>query len=214
MKFITLTFLFIILASCSSKKSVIGLYGKCEKKYLACTQIELKADNTFEYYIFMDVGGKSILKGKWIKTAHNSIFLSTFNQPNNPKVKYSGNLNNEYPNKIKIQVADFENLLPGTSVSINNNNAWKTANDNGIVEFPKQKLNSITYIYLGQKETIEIENSDYNEIYITIKDLYIDAVSQYLNNKKLLLRNNALVFNSEKHWSMFSLKKTRIKNKK
>ena len=203
----------MILSSCSTKKSVIGLYGKCEKKYLACTQIELKSDNTFEYYVFMDVGGSSIIKGNWIKTAHNTIFLSTFNQPNVGKTTYSGKINPKLKNKIKITVSDFEKTIESAGIILNNSREGKVTDYNGIAEFQSQNIHSITYAYLGLEETIEIDNPNYNEIKITIKDLELNAVPKFMNDKKVLFRNNNLIFNPNKHWSMFTLKKTRMINK-
>lgn len=199
----------MFLSSCTSKKSVVGLYGKCEKNYLGCTQIELKPDNTFEYYIYMDVGGEAILKGTWIITGHNNIFLYTHNQPKNPKIKYSGITDNKINDKIIIKVSDSEGPLSGVSVSINNNKEWIYANENGIVEFPIQEINSISYFYFDQSETVKVEHPDYNYFTVTTKDIDIHVVPQYLTNEKLIHRKNHLIFNNDIEETMFTLKKNK-----
>ena len=71
---------FIFSAFTPKDKSIIGLYGECPKGYFACTQLELKSDSTFEYYVFFDVGGGTIKKGTW-KVDKDTLILNTYNQP-------------------------------------------------------------------------------------------------------------------------------------
>jgi hypothetical protein len=71
---------FSLSAFIPKENSIIGLYGECHIGYFACSQLELKSDSTFEYYVFYDVGGGIILKGTW-KVDLDTLILNTFNQP-------------------------------------------------------------------------------------------------------------------------------------
>lgn len=195
--------------SCSINKSVVGLYGKCEKGYFACTQIELKADNTFEYFIFMDVGGATILKGNWKKISKDSILLNTFEQPINPKTTYKGKINPSVTNDtIRIEIRHWEFPLMAAYLLINDEKEGKIVDENGFVEFQTKKLNTITYYYLGYKETISIDNPNYNEIEILVKDIEIDAFTKYLTDKLIIKRGKKVYFDPD-----YSLRRNHIKNK-
>ena len=209
MKYIQLILILLFFSSCSTNKSIIGLYGKCGKKYFACTQIELKSDKTFEYFIFMDVGGGTIVKGNWEQISSDSIKLNTFDQPKNPSTTFKGKINPDLTDTVKIKIHDFESPLAAASIIINDQKSeGKAANMDGITKFKAQEIKTITYHYLGQKETIEIDNPNFNEIEITVKDLDLNAVPRYLTNKIMTLDNKKLFFNDN-----YSLKKTNMKNK-
>ncbi|MFD0990760.1 hypothetical protein ACFQ1R_11680 [Mariniflexile jejuense] len=208
MKYIKLILILLFLSSCSTNKSVVGLYGKCGKNYFACTQIELKSDKTFEYFIFMDVGGGTVVKGNWEKTSTDSIKLNTFEQPKNPSTTYSGKINPDQIDDVKITIRDLELPLAAAFIVINDQNEGKAADVNGIVELETQKIKTITYHYLGQKETIEIDNPNYNEIEIIVRDLDLNAVPRFLTDKIMVLNKGKLFFNDG-----YSLKKTHLKNR-
>ena len=106
-KYIKLILILLFLSSCSTNKSVVGLYGKCGKSYFACTQIELKSDKTFEYFIFMDVGGGTIVKGNWEQISSDSIKLNTFDQPKNPSTTFYGRVNGHSMKNIGIHDGDL-----------------------------------------------------------------------------------------------------------
>lgn len=73
-------YLLILIAFIQSCSTVDKLYGRCENGYYSCTQILLKKDSTFEYFIFYDVGGGSVLKGNWLRNK-DTIVLNTYKQP-------------------------------------------------------------------------------------------------------------------------------------
>ncbi|WP_146169773.1 hypothetical protein [Kordia periserrulae] len=173
-----------------------------------CTQIELKSDKTFEYFIFMDVGGGTVVKGNWEQISTDSIKLNTFEQPKNPSTTYSGKINPDRIENIKITIRDLELPLAAAFIVVNDQNAGKAANVNGIAELETQKIKTITYHYLGQKETIEIDNPNYNEIEIIVRDLDLNAVPRFLTDKIMVLNNGKLFFNDG-----YSLKRTNLKNK-
>ncbi|WP_143955099.1 hypothetical protein [Robertkochia solimangrovi] len=208
MKYIKLILILLFFSSCSTNKSVIGLYGKCGKSYLTCTQIELKSDKTFEYFIFMDVGGGTVVKGNWEQISTDSIKLNTFEQPKNPSTTYSGKINPDRIDNIKITIRDLELPLAAAFIIVNDQNAGKAADVNGIAELETQELKTITYHYLGQKETIKIDNPNFNEIEIIVKDLDLNAVPRFLTDKIMILDNGKLFFNDG-----YSLKKTNLKNR-
>ena len=208
MKYIKLILILLIFGSCSTNKSVIGLYGKCEKKYLACTQIELKSDKTFEYFIFMDVGGGTVVKGNWEQISNDSIKLNTFEQPKHPSTTYSGKVNPDRTDNVKITIRDLELPLAAAFIVINDQNEGKAADVNGFAELKAQEIKTITYHYLGQKETIKIDNPNFNEIEIIVRDLDLNAVPRFLTDKIMTLDNGKLFFNDG-----YSLKKTNLKNR-
>lgn len=206
MKYIKLILILLFLSSCSTNKSVVGLYGKCEKSYFACTQIELKSDNTFEYFIFYDVGGVNILKGNWKKISNDSISLNTFEQPTNPKTSYTGIENGSSVKKIKI--SDKYGPIILASVSINDDNKWKVTDINGFVEFNESEINTISVISMGVKEKILVDNKNSDEIHIIVKDPQTGVIPEYLVDYKLKIHKNK-IYITDKH----RLKKTIITNK-
>ena len=208
MKYIKLILILLFLGSCSTNKSVIGLYGKCGKEYLSCTQIELKSDNTFEYFIYMDVGGGTVVKGNWEQISTDSITLNTFEQPKNPSTTFSGKINSDRIGNVKITIHDLELPLAAAYIVINDQNEGKAADVNGIAELKAQEIKTITYHYLGQKETIEIDNPNFNEIEIIVRDLDLIAVPRFMTDKIMALDNGKLFFNDG-----YSLKKTNLKNR-
>ncbi|MFD2697815.1 hypothetical protein ACFSQ0_07405 [Mesonia sediminis] len=208
MKYIKLILMLLFFGSCSTNKSVIGLYGKCGKNYLACTQIELKSDKTFEYFIFMDVDGGTVVKGNWEQISKDSIKLNTFEQPKNPSTTYSGKINPDRIDNVKITIRDLELPLAAAFIVINDQNEGKAADVNGIAELKAQEIKTITYHYLGQKETIKIDNPNFNEIEIIVRDLDLNAVPRFLTDKIMTLENGKLFFNDG-----YSLKKTNLKNR-
>jgi len=206
-KYIKLIILLLICGSCSTNKSVVGLYGKCGKKYLACNQIELKADKTFEYFVFMDVGGGTVVKGNWEQISKDSIKLNTFDQPKQPTTTYVGKIDSSKIDRVKIKISDLYYPLQYASVQINGKD-WKVTDRNGVAEFNSSNIESIYYQYLGKEETIEIDNPNYDEIEITISDLDMTAVQRFFTDEIMVVKNKKLYYNE---W--FSLKKTNLNQK-
>lgn len=203
-----LLFLICIFISCASTSSPVGLYGKCGKRYYACSQILLKSDNTFEYFVFMDVGGKNTIKGNWVQIAKDSIKLNTFVQPKTPQTSIKGSINPSRNNSIKIKLIDSALPIASAYIVVNDQQNGKATNIEGIVELEVKELKKITYFYLGREETIIIDNPNYNEIEILIKDIDITGFPKYFTNQIILVQNQKLYLND-----LLSLKKTRIQNK-
>ena len=156
----------------------------------------------------MDVGGGTVVKGNWEQISTDSIKLNTFEQPKNPSTTYSGKINPDRIDDVKITIRDLELPLAAAFIVINDQNKGKAADVNGIAELETQKIKTITYHYLGQKETIEIDNPNYNEIEIIVRDLDLNAVPRFLTDKIMVLNKGKLFFNDG-----YSLKKTNLKNR-
>ncbi len=195
MKYIKLILILLFFGACSTNKSLTGLYGKCGKKYLGFTQIELKSDKTFEYFIFMDVGGGTVVKGNWEQISADNIKLNTFEQPKNPSTTYKGKINPNRTDNVEITIRDLELPLAAAFIVINDQNERKSADVNGIAELETKDVKTITYHYIGQKETIEIDNPNSTKIEITVRDLDLNAVPRFLTDKIMIVDNRKLFFN-------------------
>jgi len=156
----------------------------------------------------MDVGGGSIVKGRWEQISTEKIKLNTFDQPKNPSTTYTGKINPDLKNKIKITISELEAPLGAAYVIVNNQSEGKIADVNGVVEFEINKITSIKYFFLGQEETIEINNHNLNDIQITVRDLDLNAVPRFLTDKIMSVNNRKLFFHDN-----YSLKKTKLKNR-
>ena len=209
MKYIKLILSLLLLSSCSTSKSVVGLYGKYGKGYFACTQLELKSDNTFEYFIFYDVGGGNVLKGTWKKISKDTIVINTYKQPKYLKTTYSGETNQNLKGKIKIRISDKNGSLGFSNIYINDRTQIKVANSNGIAEFEVESIKNIEYGFLSQEEKIKIDNPKYNEIEILIKDLDLNVIPEFITNEKIVVKRNKLLMDTT-----FSYQKTNSGNKK
>lgn len=205
MRYLVFLFSFFLLNSCSTKKNFPGLYGKCGKNYYVCDQLELNSDNTFEYFSFMDVGGSTVVKGVWEKISDDTIILNSFERPQNSKTKISGKINSE-SKEISVKIIERGLPLPSSEITINNDT--KITDESGFTKFKQQKVVSITYQFLNRKETIYLDNSDFNEIVLIVKDLDFDVNSKYFIDKSVKIKNNKLFINDN-----LVLKKTDIKNK-
>ncbi len=195
--------------------SIIGLYGECENGYLACSQLELNADSTFEYYIFWDVGGGQILKGVWY-TNNDTIILNTFNQPKFINSQVYENINPKILNKKRILIRGSDNIPFGyAAIWINDNIEEQIADSNGIYYSIFDSIYSIKITFLFYEEKIKIKNSLANDIEIVIKDLNWSGIPEFLVNEKILIKNNKIYFhtNSGKFNKNLYLRKTKIINK-
>lgn len=207
-KYITLILLIASLNSCWMNKSAIGLYGSCRENYLFCEQIELNPDSTFEYYIFMDVGGGSVIEGSWKRAGNNSIVLNSFERPINSITTYSGRIDENRNKSIKITIRDANSPFTMAYVIINNGPSGKVADLNGVVEFEIEEVNSITYEFIGRNETIEIENPNYNDIDIIVRDFEYTAIPKFITNEVIHQKKGKLIFQDNRF-----LKRTNNKNK-
>lgn len=207
MKNFKLILILLLFNACSTNKTIVGLYGKCEKGYFACTQIELKSDKTFDYFNFMDVGGGNVIKGTWYLLTKDTIVLNSFKQPKNPTTTFTSKTNPELKEKIRIKIMDKDGPVEMVSVQINDTKLLSTTNSDGIVEFDCKLLKKIEYKILSNHEIINIYNPNYNEIEILIKDLEY-GVMDFFRNYKLLVKNKRIIIESGK-----SLKKTNMNEK-
>ena len=61
---------------------------------------------------------------------------------------------------------------------------------------------------MNQMENIEIDNPNYNEIEVLIKDLNLNAISEFITNEKIIVKRNKIIMDTD-----FVYKKTNLKNK-
>lgn len=204
----------LLITSCASRRAATKLYGKCKKNYFACTQIEINQDNTFEYFVFMDVGGQTLRKGTWSKHKGDTILLNTYKQPKNKTTSYKGTINPNLKNKVRISIRDFEQKLGFSSVEINDGAMIKLTDENGIVEFETDKITNITYYYIGEiSEKITISNPNVNDIDILIRDLDLNIIPNYFTNLPIVVTNRKVIFYPNHHKKRFEQKRTSTKRK-
>jgi hypothetical protein len=153
----------------------------------------------------MDVGGSIVVKGVWEKILDDDIILNSFERPQNSKTKIFGKVNSESKD-ISVKIIERGNPLVGSVVTINNQS--KISDENGIVIFDNQKVKSITYQFLNSTERIEIDNSDYNDFELIVKDIEYSVNSSFFVDKVLKIKNRTILINDK-----LILKKTAIKHK-
>ena len=78
----------------------------------------------------MDVGGGTVVKGNWEQVSNDSIKLNTFEQPKHPSTTYSGKINPDQIENIKITIRDLELPLAAAFIVVNDQNAGKAADVN------------------------------------------------------------------------------------
>ncbi|MDY2587701.1 hypothetical protein [Winogradskyella aquimaris] len=157
----------------------------CKKNKPDCSQIELKADNTFDYLIHNDPDGSgNLTSGTWKQLTNDTIELNTILQPEIPVTIYNGKINPELKNKIRIYFSDKDGPLEHAIVRINDSNEEKETNYEGMVEFEAEQVNIIKYSFIMNEEEIQIKNPNHNEINIQTKDQDI-LHPEYLKNYKL-----------------------------
>jgi hypothetical protein len=156
----------------------------------------------------MDVGGGNVLKGTWKKTSKDTIVLNTYTQPEFPKTTYVGKINPDLNGEIKVRITDKNGSLGYASVEINDKKQGKATDENGVAKFKTDSITNIHYNFLGQNETIEIKNPNYNEIEIRIKDLDINAIPEFITDYKIAYKRNSIIMDTS-----YVYKKTSLKNK-
>ncbi|TCI93633.1 hypothetical protein [Tenacibaculum sp. M341] len=197
----------LIIVSCASQKEYPITYGN------VCSEITIYPDKTFYYRTACTgLGGEFLRKGTWKQGVADTLFLNTYEQPKIVKTTYKGKVNPKLKGKIKIQVYDKDGALGYVNIQINDKKLGVGANDEGIGLFDSEILKNVTYSFLDQEETIKIDNPNYNEITILIRDLDFELVQNYFTNMPIVLTKNKIVFypnNIEKRHE-----KKRIKHKR
>ena len=214
MKLIQLILIVLFFNSCAAIGKKTLLYGKCKKGYLACTQFELKNDQTFEFYIFMDVGGGHVINGTWDHVNGDSLRLNTFERPEIPKTYFKGRINNELQNRVKIQISDHEIPLTFADVEINHGQQNAITNEEGICYFNVEEIKNITYYYLGsRKEKIDINNPELNEIEIFVRDFENGVIPKYFVDKLVVANNREIIIYPNDSENNCKLKRSRFGRK-
>lgn len=177
--------------SCSPSSKFIGIYGNCDKHYLICSQIELKNDNTFKYYSYLDIGGETILTGRWEYQSRDSVKLNTYNQPINKKTTYTENYNSEHKGTSKITFIDSEGPIEAANVFLPDQKIGKSTDYKGSVVFEVDHIKSLKYSFIQQTEVIDFRDSVFNEILVVLKDNNTDM---FFTDKIVWFKKNKLHF--------------------
>lgn len=193
---IFLSFLLILLASCSTK-NYVGLYGKCGHGYLSCNQLLLEKSGEFTYYEYWDVGGvDNLVKGKW-RILNDTLILNSHIQPQD-------RLDSVFESRVENQDSITFVFLNSTSKSIefanlrvNNDSFEYISNDHGVCNLEKGKsVDSLTIMPWLSIESLEYKvqnkNSNYFELYISEPKIHF-----YFTNEKWLIKNQKVYLHQD-----------------
>ena len=210
-------FLFLFICSNSfGQISVIGLWGtECEDGFFACQQIHFKTDSTFEYVIFMDVGGWNYMEGIW-QMNKDTIILNTYNQPEERQNK----IYNESSRKGSLLKLSLDsNIVRNIIVKVNENELVDTLFSNqSFLISEKITVRKITLINLDKSEDGIILFSDNGANIFEVFTLTpsITPKFTYLTNEKWFVRRNKIYYSMKNNGNFenYHYAKTNLKNKK
>lgn len=200
------------LSTFAQRKSFVGLYGECPKGYFVCTQLELKSDSTFEYYVFFDVGGATIKKGTWV-AEEDTLILNTFNQP-----KFARGykiLDTAHSDNKKIYCLDRDSVPIFYGTIVINHSDTITLDENGKAIYNGEIKNIQVSGLMTQKSDFTVNFSNYSEIEFFV-DNFVCHNPDYLTNEKLIINGNEIkeYYHCHEKFADKGLKKTSIKNKR
>ena len=172
------------------------LYGVCKDRFLACTQILLKHDNTFEYASFADVGGWRYWEGYWKKNG-DTIILNTFKQPpiNKELIETNDNHVNGTIIKLSLDSLKYSNIV----IKVNDGIFVDTIKYNESVLIPNTiEINRIHIVNaLNNHEGIILFRNNYKnkklELF-SLKASNLDDWDNYITNDKFLLKDDKLYY--------------------
>lgn len=197
----------LLISSCSTQKSLTGLYSRCIGASYTCTQLQLNNNSTFEYFSLSPSLSPIIIKGKWKVIEKKQILLNSDSQPKNPQTKYFARVNPQLKTSIRIQIIGNDNFLENVVVILNTNQQIKKTDNHGIVEFAATKVATIQFQYLALKETLTISNPDFNDFEIVAKDYETTIFPKYFTNKLVTKQQGKMVFEPDENSERFDLKR-------
>jgi len=203
---------FALSAFIPKEKSIIGLYGECPKGYFACTQLELKSDSTFEYYVFFDVGGGTIKKGTW-KIYEDTLILNTHNQPKLASgYKVLDNVN--YDTK-EIHCFDRDSIPIFYGTAVINGSDTLALDENGKCTYNSEIKSVQVQGLTTQHNYFTVKSDNYSKIAFFVDD-FICHSPHYLTNEKLIVIGKEIkeYYHCHGRYAEKGLRKTHIKNKR
>lgn len=203
---------YTLLAFTPKEKSIIGLYGECHKGYFACTQLELKSDSTFEYYIFFDVGGGTIKKGTW-KVDKDTLILNTYNQPQIARGYKI--LDSENNNTKEIHCFDRDSVPIFYGTIIINHSDTLVLDENGKALYNAEIENIQILGLMTQNNEFTVKSRNYSQIAFFV-DNFLCHNPDYLTNEKLIIDGKEIkeYYYCHGRYADKGLKRTNIKNKR
>lgn len=217
-----LLFCFFVQGQNKKLKDIEGLYGECDNGYFVCQQIELKADSTFVYAQFYDVGGWQIIKGNWRLNRNETIFLNSFDkyeyEANSTIEKYK---QNQEFTEIKVQMIDRP--LGEAEIKINDNATYLLGDLNGSIQIPKTNIEYIEIVKIFgwtdcglEQYRFKIQNPEANDITIITKPFNFYHLMNFLDNYEIKILKGKLYYWHKTDGSFDKsrfLRKTKIENK-
>ena len=195
MKKVSWMLLMLIILLSLKTKDEDELYGECKDRFLACTQILLKHDNTFEYANFMDVGGWRYWKGNWKKFG-DTIILNTFKQPpiNKELIETDDNHINGTIIKLSLDSLKYSNIV----IKVNDGIFVDTIKYNESILIPNTiDIKRIHVINALNKQGIVIFRDNFRNKKLEMFSLNTNDFNdreKYITNEKFLLKDDKLYY--------------------
>lgn len=180
----------LVMLSCSRK--IPGTYNWNGNKVGPDNfRIQLKSDNTFNYYGWSDVLGEDTIKGTWY-LSDDTLHLV--------KKNYDRKLIRLEESKIPIEEKQVlvldesdSSFLIGANVYINNISDPLVVGPNGVLSMePSLTIRKISVNYLSNTDTVFVQNPNANKF-----EIYIDLMSRrqekFFVNEKWLVQGRQLV---------------------
>lgn len=216
MKALSASIIMLFLSSCFSLNKKNHLYGKCEKHYFSCAQLELKQNNEFEYYVFLDVGGGQVIKGTWRYLNGDTLILNTYKQPHISKTYFKTIENSTLSDDtVVIKLQNYLGPIVDEYVNINNGEQEQFTNDKGICIFKTKEVRQVAF-YLEDSPLIEkviIDVPQSNQIEIFAKDSE-PGIPETITNELIVAKRKKVIFLPKNEDTLsYTLKRTRLGEK-
>jgi len=191
-----------------AQKHFSGLFGKCDEQYggYMCQQVLFRADSTFEFYDLLHLRGWTVSKGVW-NMHGDTILLNSLQRPF--VINYFGKSDN--PN---ITIKFIADSFPTAFATVRQDTMNYTVDTTGVLIFPKQTLDTITFSYFATYsgemifDKSKLRSADSIEIILDG-----NFMGKYdFNNEKWLFKRNK-IYHSKKSDGTFDTERYFVKAK-
>ncbi|KAA5536354.1 hypothetical protein F0919_01415 [Taibaiella lutea] len=206
----------LFLSSCYAFNQKVRLYGKCEKGYFVCSQLELRQNNEFEYYVFLDIGGGNTIKGTWKRLGGDTLMLNSYKQPNIPKTYFKAKKLQSYNDSVIIKIQNYFGPFSDEYVYIDDDKQGQLTDNNGICIFKTKEVQHVSFysiIYSPIIEKITINHPGANYVEIFVKDPET-IIPETMTDKLIVAKRNGILFLPKNGDTItYVLKRTRLSKK-
>lgn len=188
-RFITVSVL--MLLSCSRK--IPGTYNWSGNKIGPdIFRIELKSDNTFDYYGWSDVLGEDTINGTWYLNS-DTLYLAMNKDYDKKFIRLQeGKIPIEEKQVLVLDEIDSSFLI-GANVYINDVSDPLVVGPNGVLSMESSLIiKKISVNYLSHTDSVFVQNPDANKLEIYI-DLMNRRQDKFFVNEKWLVQGRRLV---------------------